>query len=90
MSRKNWIDNLKGICLFLIIIGHFGAIPNCIKWLLAPTDLLYVGVFFYLSGLLFNNKKYSYVGFLKQKVMTLLLPYSAIYDNKIIQRKNDL
>lgn len=80
MPRKNWVDNLKGICLFLIIIGHFGQIPDCInvKWILAPTDLLYVGMFFYLSGLLFNDKKYSYADFLKQKVKTLLLPYFAI------------
>ena len=44
MPRKNWVDNLKGICLFLIIIGHFGQIPDCInvKWILAPTDLLYL------------------------------------------------
>lgn len=78
MSRKDWIDNLKGICLFLIIIGHLGQIPDSITWLLAPTDLIYVGMFFYLSGLLFNNQKYSYVGFFKSKVRTLLLPYFAI------------
>lgn len=78
MPRKNWIDNLKGICLFLIIIGHLGQIPEPITWLLTPTDLIYVGMFFYLSGLLFNNKKYSYADFLKQKVKTLLLPYFAI------------
>lgn len=46
MYRKYWIDNLKGICLFFIVIGHLGKIPDELKYLLAPTDLLYVTIFF--------------------------------------------
>lgn len=78
MYRKYWIDNLKGICLFFIVIGHLGKIPDELKYLLAPTDLLYVTIFFYLSGLLFRNEKYSYVEFFKNKFRNLLLPYFSI------------
>ena len=27
-AREIWIDNEKGIFLFLIVLGHFGTIPK--------------------------------------------------------------
>lgn len=77
-SREIWIDNLKGICLILIIIGHFGAIPESLSWLIAPTDMLYVPLFFYLSGYLYRNDKYSFKEFLIRKYRSLFIPYVAI------------
>lgn len=77
-GREVWIDNEKGICLFLIIIGHFGCMPNELKWLIYPTDLLYVSAFFFLSGWLFNNSKYDFNDFVKRKFKTLAIPYISI------------
>lgn len=77
-GREIWIDNLKGICLILIIIGHLGAIPKSLSWLIAPTDMLYVPLFFYLSGYLYRNDKYSFKEFLIRKYHSLLVPYIAI------------
>lgn len=58
-AREIWIDNEKGIFLFLIVLGHFGTIPKGVEWLLSPTDLLYVSAFFFFSGWLFNDDKYT-------------------------------
>lgn len=77
-TRTIWIDNLKGVLLFLIVIGHLGSIPSEVRWLLRPTDLLYVPAFFFLSGLLFNNEKYTFKEFLKRKSLSLLLPYLSL------------
>lgn len=78
MDRKLWIDNLKGFCLFMIILGHLEYIPKEIGAFLSPTDILYVPIFFFLSGWLFNNDKYSFSDFFIRKVKGLLVPYIAI------------
>lgn len=78
MERKVWIDNLKGILLFLIVLGHIEDIPSEIKWLFLPTDLLYVGTFFYLSGVLYNGREYSFKEFSIRKIKTLLIPYLSV------------
>lgn len=78
MERQLWIDNLKGFCLFLIIIGHMGRIPALVGVIIRPTDLFYVTSFFFLSGWLFRDENYSFVDFLIRKAKSLLLPYLAI------------
>lgn len=77
-KRELWIDNLKGLCLLLIVIGHLGTIPKPIGFILRPTDLVYVTIFFFLSGWLFRNDKYSFTDFTTRKVRSLLVPYIAI------------
>lgn len=77
-SRQFWIDNEKGVFLFLIVLGHLGNIPDSIRWLLVPTDLLYVPLFFFLSGWLFRKDNYSFKAFVLRKTQTLLIPYMAI------------
>lgn len=77
-AREIWIDNEKGIFLFLIVLGHFGTIPKGVEWLLSPTDLLYVSAFFFLSGWLFNDDKYSKKEFFYRKFQSLFIPYVAI------------
>lgn len=77
-TRQFWIDNEKGVFLFLIVLGHLGNIPDSIRWLLTPTDLLYVSAFFFLSGWLFRKEKYSFNAFALRKTQTLLIPYIAI------------
>lgn len=77
-AREIWIDNEKGIFLFLIVLGHFGTIPKGVDWLLSPTDLLYVSAFFFLSGWLFNDDKYTIKDFFYRKFQSLFIPYVAI------------
>ncbi len=78
-ERDVAIDFEKGLFLFLIVIGHFWNYPDEIRFLIAPTDLIYVPVFFFLSGYLFNRGKYSFKDFLARKVKTLLLPYLSFF-----------
>lgn len=76
--REVWIDNEKGLFLILIVLGHLGSIPSALGWLLAPTDLLYVPAFFFLSGWLFDDSKYSLKSFFFRKLRSLFIPYLAI------------
>lgn len=70
--RLEYIDIAKGIGIFLVVIGH------CVK----PSSILHsyifsfhMPLFFFLSGLCFNDTKYStFIPFLKRRVCTLLLP----------------
>ena len=70
--RIVWIDMLKGILLFLICIGHFGELPLFIEYIIKPTAMYYVPLFFVISGYLFSIKRKD---FFLRKLQTLLLPY---------------
>lgn len=76
LQREHWIDNLKGFML-LIVMGHMGPIPHIISFVFSPTDLLYVTVFFYLSGYLFKEQS-SFKNFIRNKTKSLLVPYICI------------
>lgn len=78
-TRDFAIDVEKGIFLLLIVIGHLWNIPDSVKFLLMPTDLIYVPIFFFLSGLLFKKDKYSFREFVSRKAKTLLLPYFSFF-----------
>lgn len=77
-ARLVWADLLKGMCLFLIVLGHMGTIPDAIRFAFRPTDMVYVGSFFYLSGFLFHIDKYSFPEFCTRKVNSLMIPYFSI------------
>ena len=78
-TRDFAIDVEKGVFLLLIVIGHLWNIPDSVKFLLMPTDLIYVPIFFFLSGLLFKKDKYSFREFVSRKAKTLLLPYFSFF-----------
>lgn len=67
-SRNNYIDFLKGIGIFLMILGHH---ENII------TDWIYtfhMPLFFILSGVFHKNEK-NFLQFIKKKTKSLLIPY---------------
>jgi acyltransferase len=73
-ERVHWIDIAKGIGIIFIIYGH----------MLGSQDyrhLLYsfhIPLFFFLSGAVYNPKKYiNFFNFLKKSSKSLLLPYLA-------------
>lgn len=78
-SRIEWIDLAKGICMILVVIGHF---PELLIWLEGghdydPTLLCRMPLYFMLSGLFF--KTYSgIIPFLKKKFNHLLFPYISL------------
>lgn len=73
-ERLTYIDNLRGLCLTLMILGHAGL--N-----LAEKNLIYsfhMPAFYFLAGLLYHGTQPDAARFLGRKARALLLPY-ALY-----------
>jgi len=76
-SRIAWIDQLKGLMLFIVIVEHVGIIPSYLE-----TSLYFLGagampVYFALCGYLFSNQKEPTI-FFRGKLLSLFLPYVLI------------
>lgn len=71
-ERIYWIDNLKGFILILVCISHLELFPDICNYLKGAR----MTTFFFLSGLLFSNRKYPiFVIYFKSKCHSLLKPY---------------
>lgn len=75
MNRVQWIDWCKGIGILLVLLGHT---------LRTDLSLVYIygfhmPLFFFLSGLVCNERKYNWSGFLKSRFNTLIIPYVVFY-----------
>ena len=69
--RVDWIDEEKGCILFLVCRIHIGLFS-----FLAPCRM---PIFFFLSGMLFSNRRYpSFASFVLRKWRTLLFPYLVL------------
>lgn len=68
-SKKQWIDIVKGIGIFSIVIGHIT--DGVLREILF---LFHVPLFFFLSGYLFKQPQ-ELKGFIVKKSKTLILPY---------------
>lgn len=71
--RVHWIDVLKGIGIFLVIMGHTIKDTYVYNWIYS----FHMPLFFFLSGFLIEQKPKidSYKIFLLQKCKSLLLPF---------------
>lgn len=74
-NRVQWIDWCKGIGILLVLLGHT---------LRTDLSLVYIygfhmPLFFLLSGLVCNEKKYNWNTFLRSRFNTLILPYIVFY-----------
>lgn len=83
LSRESSIS-IKGISAVAIMLGHLGKITGF--WFLYPfwkSALLFVGVFFMLSGygLMYNYSNSSeYLNhFLKKRIVSILFPAYVVY-----------
>lgn len=75
MNRVQWVDWCKGIGILLVLLGHT---------LRTDVSLVYIygfhmPLFFFLSGLVCNEKKYNWKSFLKSRFNTLIIPYIVFY-----------
>lgn len=71
-KRIEWLDFAKGLGMLFIMIGH--AKPQSILSIELYT--FHVPLFFFLSGYIFNYKKYNSIKLLyDNKVRTLIIPY---------------
>ncbi len=73
-SRILWIDNLKAIAIFFVVIGHTVGLPATIEKLIFS---FHMPVFFWLSGMLVKDtlKEIPFLPFLKAKAKKRLIPY---------------
>ncbi len=75
-KRIDFIDIAKGIAIFLVVLGHTYRGTNLNLFIYS----FHMPVFFFISGLLFNENKYTnLVALLKNRARTLLLPYTTFY-----------
>ena len=72
--RILWIDQLRGIALFFVVIGHV-ALPSNIKSVIYS---FHMPLFFIISGLTLNHEKIQKIPmkeYIKDKAKKLILPY---------------
>ena len=71
-KRIEWIDICKALGIYLVVLGHVGVIESINIWKAS----FYMPLFFILSGLCFNEKKYiTFSQFLKKRFLSLFVPY---------------
>ena len=83
MRRVEWIDDLKGLGIFLIVLGHVvatvqimsnGAVANALGMAFDYIYSFHVPFFFLLAGLTFSTRK-SFRDFAQGKFYRLMVPY---------------
>ena len=74
-GRVQWIDGCKGMAILLVILGHTMRTDLSLVYIYG----FHMPLFFFLSGLVCNEKKYTWGAFLKSRFNTLVIPYIAFY-----------
>ncbi len=75
--RHDWIDSLKGMAIILVVVGHLNTIFTISSGLNQYIYSFHMPIFFFISGYLFNFKKYinlEKVYFIKRS-SSLIIPY---------------
>ena len=73
-ERIVWIDQLKGVAFFFVILGHAGVEKTLKSWIYS----FHMPIFFFLTGLNFNIEKLAQtkpLAFFKKLTLRLLVPY---------------
>ena len=71
-KRINWIDALKALSIFLIVLGHTINGKNLIWHLIYG---FHVPLFIILSGITFNINSDNFLSFLKKRIYRMIIPY---------------
>ncbi|OQY04321.1 MAG: hypothetical protein B6I22_09750 [Desulfobacteraceae bacterium 4572_123] len=73
-NRIVWIDTLKAIAIFMVVIGHTIGLPEFTEKMIFS---FHMPIFFWLSGSLVREKirHTPFVDYLKKKARTRLIPY---------------
>ena len=73
-ARVVWIDQLKGVAFFFVILGHANVHATFESWIYS----FHMPIFFFLTGLNFNIEKLAQtkpLDFFKKLTLRLLVPY---------------
>lgn len=74
-GRVQWIDGCKGLAILLVVLGHTMRTDLSLVYIYG----FHMPLFFFLSGLVCNENKYTWASFLKSRFNTLVIPYLAFY-----------
>lgn len=72
-ERLAYIDNIKGIGIFLVVLGHITKNVYIINFIYS----FHIPLFFFISGMLINPSKHSLKDFVINKFKRLIVPYLA-------------
>ena len=85
-NRTPWIDVVKGLGMFLVVLGHISKDEMAVDWIYS----FHMPLFFFLSGYLLYYKNtiitqstrptlpFNYFSLLKKKTFSLLLPFVVL------------
>lgn len=74
-GRVQWIDGCKGLGILLVILGHTMRTDLSLVYIYG----FHMPLFFFLSGLVCDEKRYTWKTFLKSRFNSLVIPYIAFY-----------
>lgn len=78
MNRKTWLDNLKMLAMFMVVVYHTP--PRYDNAHEAALFNMGAPVFFFAAGYLFNiAKQCDFFSFLKHRARQLLVPYTTFF-----------
>lgn len=74
MDRVSWVDNVKTLAIFLVILGHFRGLDPMAKSIIYS---FHIPIFLFTTGFLLTSRinAVSFSDFLKKYI----LPYTAVY-----------
>ncbi len=70
-KRIGWIDSVKALAIFLVVMGHFLDAPSVIRTYIYT---FHMHLFFFVSGFVFR-KKGSFLTFVRKRAWALIVPY---------------
>ncbi|MBC1573185.1 acyltransferase family protein [Listeria booriae] len=70
-KRLDWIDNLRGFGMILVVWGHMN-LPYVLETIVYS---FHMPLFFFISGYLYRKKEESFLSTLKRKSSGMLIPY---------------
>ncbi len=75
-KRINWLDNLKAIGIFYVVLGHILMLVEAPIFYNKYIFSFHLPVFIFVSGYLFDLEKYpNFIGFFKKRFKSLIVPY---------------
>lgn len=74
-GRIQWIDSCKGLAIILVVLGHTMRTDLSLVYIYG----FHMPLFFFLSGVVCDEKKYTWISFLKSRFNSIIIPYIVFY-----------
>ena len=75
ISRVEWIDIARAICIFCVILTHTATCPDYFRWFFSP---FFMPMFFFLSGVVYKSSATIKISVINS-VTKLLVPYFTFF-----------